>query len=164
MRDLAGHCQTVTREMLRTLCILGIPSGLASISAGMLTAQAPSARASPTSAPDSQASRVYGPEDHGVTTPKLIYAPDPEYSDKARRQKLNGSCVLSVLVDVKGNPQDVQVVKSVWDGVNSKQRSAAMSLDQKAMETARKYRFKPATLNGEPVPYKVKLEMNFRIY
>lgn len=72
--------------------------------------------------------------------------------------------MLSVLVDVKGNPQDVQVVKSVWDGVNSKQRSAAMSLDQKAMETARKYRFKPATLNGEPVPYKVKLEMNFRIY
>jgi TonB family protein len=39
-----------------------------------------------------------------------------------------------------------------------------MGLDQKAVEAVRHYRFKPATLQGKPVPVEVNIEVNFRIY
>jgi TonB family protein len=39
-----------------------------------------------------------------------------------------------------------------------------MGLDDKAIEAARKYRFKPAMKDGQPVPYRITLEMNFRLY
>lgn len=165
MLDRTGHCQIVIGGMLRTLCTLGILSGLALISAGTLTAQAPGAGTSPpASTPDSQPPRVYGPEDHDVRPPKVLYAPNPEFTDKARRKKLGGTCVLSTLVDVQGNPQDIQVVRSIAEGLDPKLRSAAVSLDQSAMKTLRQYRFQPATLQGKPVLYRLKLEVDFRIY
>ena len=34
----------------------------------------------------------------GVSPPKLVFAPDPEYSDQARRKRLQGTIVLSLTV------------------------------------------------------------------
>ena len=89
----------------------------------------------------------------GVAAPQLIFAPDPEFSDKARRAKFQGICVVSVIVDAQGNPQRVQVV-----------RHLGMGLDQKAVDAVKQYRFKPATLQGKPVPVEVNIEVTFRIY
>src|SRR6202050_2858615 len=89
----------------------------------------------------------------GVSAPQLIFAPDPEFSDEARRAKYQGVCVVSLIVDAQGNPQRVQVV-----------RHLGMGLDEKAVEAVRQYRFKPATLQGKPVPVEVNIEVNFRIY
>jgi periplasmic protein TonB len=89
----------------------------------------------------------------GVAAPQLIFAPDPEFSDEARRAKFQGVCVVSLIVDAQGNPQRVQVV-----------RHLGMGLDQKAVEAVRRYRFKAATLQGKPVPVAVNIEVNFRIY
>jgi protein TonB len=89
----------------------------------------------------------------GVAAPQLIFAPDPEFSDEARRAKFQGVCVVSVVVDVQGNPQQVQVV-----------RHLGMGLDQKAVDAVKQYRFKPATLQGKPVPVEVNIEVTFRIY
>jgi len=89
----------------------------------------------------------------GVAAPQLIFAPDPEFSDEARRAKFQGVCVVSLIVDTQGNPQRVQVV-----------RHLGMGLDQKAVEAVRHYRFKPATLQGKPVAVEVNIEVNFRIY
>jgi TonB family protein len=89
----------------------------------------------------------------GVVAPQLIFAPDPEFSDEARRAKFQGVCVVSVVVDVQGNPQQVQVV-----------RHLGMGLDQKAVDAVKQYRFKPATLQGKPVPVEVNIEVTFRIY
>jgi TonB family protein len=100
----------------------------------------------------------------GVVPPKVLYAPDPEFSDKARSKKLGGTCVLSILVDVEGKPHDVQIVKSAAEGVKPKQRSAALSLDENAVKAVNQYRFQPATMQGKPVPYRVKIEVNFRAY
>jgi TonB family protein len=100
----------------------------------------------------------------GVVPPKVLYAPDPEFSDKARSKKLGGTCVLSTLVDAEGKPHDVQIVKSVAEGVKPKQRSAALSLDENAVKAVQEYRFQPATMQGKPVPYRVKIEVNFRVY
>jgi periplasmic protein TonB len=89
----------------------------------------------------------------GVSAPQLVFAPDPEFSDEARRAKYQGVCVVSLVVDAQGNPQRVQVV-----------RHLGMGLDEKAVEAVKQYKFKPATLQGKPVPVEVNIEVNFRIY
>lgn len=42
----------------------------------------------------------------GVSAPRVIYAPDPEYSEKARKAGYRGTCVLWLVVDTKGMPQE----------------------------------------------------------
>ena len=89
----------------------------------------------------------------GVAAPQLIYGPEPEFSDEARRAKYQGIVVVSLIVDAQGNPQRIQVV-----------RHLGMGLDEKAIEAVKQYKFKPATLQGRPVPVEVNIEVNFRIY
>jgi periplasmic protein TonB len=89
----------------------------------------------------------------GVAAPQLVYAVDPEFSDEARRAKYQGICIVTLIVDAQGNPQRVQVVHHL-----------GMGLDQKAVAAVKQYRFKPATLQGKPVPVEVNVEVNFRIY
>lgn len=89
----------------------------------------------------------------GVSNPVLVYAPDPEFSDEARRAKYQGVCVLELIVDAQGNPQHVHVI-----------RPLGMGLDEKAMEAARQYKFKPAIYQGHAVAVIIEIEVNFRIY
>ncbi len=96
--------------------------------------------------------------------PKLIYGPIPEYTDKARKKKLSGACVLSLTVDASGMPQDVAVVQSIEDTVPKKLKSAAQGLDENAMKAVRQYRFRPAMSDGKPVPAAIKVEVQFALY
>ena len=89
----------------------------------------------------------------GVSSPKVIYAVDPEFSDEARRQKYQGVVVLSLIVDAQGNPQHIHV-----------QRQLGMGLDEKALEAVRQYKFKPAQKDGKPVPVEINIEVNFQLY
>lgn len=89
----------------------------------------------------------------GVSAPVLIYSVDPQFSDQARRAKYQGICIVSLIVDRQGLPQDVRVV-----------RALGMGLDQKAIEAVKQYKFKPAYYKGHPVPVYINVEVNFRIY
>ncbi len=94
------------------------------------------------------------PEDEGsVRGPRVIFAPDPEYSDKARKKKTNGTVVLSVTVGTDGLPHDIKVEKKVGQG-----------LDEKALEAMRKWRFQPAVKDGQPIETHIYVEMSFRLY
>jgi TonB family protein len=88
-----------------------------------------------------------------VTAPKLVYVPDPEYTEQARRAKYQGVCVISTVVDAQGNPTHVQVV-----------RQLGMGLDNKAVEAVKQYKFEPGMRLGKPVAVGVKIEVNFRLY
>jgi bla regulator protein BlaR1 len=88
-----------------------------------------------------------------VSAPQLVFAPDPQYSEKARQAKYQGVCVISLIVDAQGNPMRVQVV-----------RHLGMGLDKKAVEAVKAYRFKPAMRFGKPVAVEVNIEVNFRLY
>src|SRR5262245_30591705 len=59
----------------------------------------------------------------GVTAPRGIYAPDPEYSEEARKAKFQGTLVLWMVVGPDGRPRDIRVA-----------RSLGMGLDEKAIE------------------------------
>ena len=88
-----------------------------------------------------------------VSAPKLVYAPDPEFTEKARKAKYQGVCVIKTIVDTEGKPQRIQVV-----------RHLGMGLDNKAIEAVRQYKFTPAMRDGKPVDVEVHIEVNFRIY
>jgi periplasmic protein TonB len=100
----------------------------------------------------------------GVLPPVLTYVVDPQFTDQARRKKLGGTAIVSMLVDGEGNPRDVRVARSIADTVPPKLRSVAIGLDEKAVEAVRQYTFRPATFHGKPVPVEVKVEVDFKIY
>jgi len=90
----------------------------------------------------------------GISAPIPIFQPEAEFSDEARRAKYQGVCLIQMIVDAQGNPQDPHVI-----------RALGMGLDEKALEAVRKYKFKPAMKDGKiPVPVMVTVEVNFRLY
>jgi TonB family protein len=89
----------------------------------------------------------------GVSAPRALYAPDPEYSEEARKAKWQGTVVLWVVIGPDGKPRDVRV-----------QRSLGMGLDEKAIEAVRTWKFEPAKKDGQPVAVQVNVEVNFRLY
>src|SRR6266567_2117318 len=89
----------------------------------------------------------------GVSAPQLIYDPEPEYSEEARKQKYQGVVVLQVIVGEDGRPRDVRIA-----------RSLGLGLDEKALEAVRQWRFAPGMLNGKPVAVLVNIQVNFRLY
>ncbi len=95
---------------------------------------------------------VYSPG-RGVVAPVPIYAPEAEFSDEARRSKYQGVCLISIIVDSHGNPQNPRVVQRL-----------GMGLDEKAIEAIRHYKFKPGTKDGKPVPVLITIEVDFRMF
>lgn len=89
----------------------------------------------------------------GVSAPRTLYAPDPEYSEEARKAKWQGTVVLWVIVGPDGRPRDIRI-----------QRSLGMGLDEKAIEAVRQWKFEPARKDGQPVAVQINVEVNFRLY
>lgn len=89
---------------------------------------------------------------HGVTAPRPLNRPNPEYSEEARRAGLQGKCVLSLVVNREGKPENVTV-----------SRSLGMGLDEKSIEAVRNWTFEPARKDGKPVAVRVHVVMTFRL-
>jgi len=90
----------------------------------------------------------------GVSAPVALNSVEAEFSDEARRAKYQGVCLISLIVDAQGNPQNPRVI-----------RTLGMGLDEKALEAVRKYKFRPAMKDGRtPVPVMITVEVNFRLY
>ena len=85
--------------------------------------------------------------------PAVIKRVEAHYSDAARREKITGTCLISLIVDAHGMPQNQRVAYSLEP-----------SLDQNAMYAISQYRFKPAMLNGIPVPVMITVEVDFKLY
>lgn len=88
-----------------------------------------------------------------INPPRAIFAPDPEYSEAARRDKVKGQVLLGVIVGEDGTPENVWIVQALGHG-----------LDRASVETVKRWKFEPATKNGEPVPVILNVETTFDIY
>jgi TonB family protein len=88
-----------------------------------------------------------------VSAPKEVHAPVPEYSDEARKAKLQGTCVLLVIVGRDGRPRDIRVL-----------RTLGLGLDEKAIEAVKTWRFEPAMKDGKPVAALISVEVHFHLY
>lgn len=87
----------------------------------------------------------------GVSAPNLIYDPDAEYFEQARKAAQQGKVVLLLVVDANGEPQNIRV-----------QRSLSKGLDEQAIKSVKRWRFKPARKDGQPVPVIINVEVNFQ--
>lgn len=91
---------------------------------------------------------------HGVSAPVALNSIEAKYSDEARRKGISGVCLVSMIVDAQGNPQNPRIIRALGSG-----------LDEKAIEAVKKYHFKPAMKeDGTPVPVMITVEVNFRLY
>ena len=89
----------------------------------------------------------------GISAPEAISAPDPEYTEEARRAKTQGTCILGLIVDTAGRPRDIRVVRGLGYG-----------LDAKAIAAVQQWRFHPSMKDGMPVDVQIRVEVAFRLY
>jgi TonB family protein len=89
----------------------------------------------------------------GVTPPRPIFSPDPEFSEEARKAKYQGTCTLMIVVAADGRPTNIRVVNSL-----------GMGLDEKAIETVKTWRFEPGRKDGHAVNVEMAVEVDFHLY
>jgi len=87
----------------------------------------------------------------GMKPPKAIHSPDPKFPDLPSDAERHGIVVMLVGVNAKGHVQAVRVL-----------RSDEKAYEQSAVDTVKKWKFKPAEKNGQPVPVQVTVEMKFQ--
>jgi TonB family protein len=88
---------------------------------------------------------------NGVTQPKVLHSQAAEFSEEARRERIEGNVVVSLTVSEEGLPTNLRVVRSMGYG-----------LDEKALWAVSQYRFEPATKDGKPVAVPIAVEVSFR--
>ena len=87
-----------------------------------------------------------------VKAPVVIKRVEPLYPDTARKAKIAGVVIVEAIIDKDGNVDKAKVLKGL-----------SMGLSEAAVEAVRKWKFKPGTMNGEPVDVIFDLTVNFTL-
>ena len=87
-----------------------------------------------------------------VQKPEKLNAPQPQYTEIARKARIQGVVILQSIIDEQGNVTEVQVLKGL-----------PMGLSEAAEAAVKQWKFKPATLNGKPVAVYFNLTVNFQL-
>lgn len=95
--------------------------------------------------------RVYNPSE--VTRARVLFKPEPQYTEEARKNGITGVVILRVVFSRTGEVTNIRAMQSLQGG-----------LTEKAIAAARQIRFVPATRNGQPVSMYMQLEYNFNLY
>jgi protein TonB len=88
----------------------------------------------------------------GVKSPRLMKEVKPTYPKDVMNAGIQGMVTVDAVVLTDGTVGDVKVTKSLH-----------AEIDREAIRTVRKWLFRPATREGEPVPVKVEIEMQFTL-
>jgi TonB family protein len=89
----------------------------------------------------------------GVTPPQVLNSIDPSSNEFAQEFGIAGMEQLRTVVDSTGIPRQIVIARPIGFG-----------LDEKAVEAVKNSHFRPATVNGQPVPVVVDLVVTFRIF
>jgi TonB family protein len=114
----------------------------------------PETAATPASAADSQPplAQLVAQPTPGITVPRAKYTPDPEYSEEARTEQIQGLVIINLIVDKTGNPTNIRIVSPLGYG-----------LDEKALNSIKKWRFEPGRKDGQPVATYATVEVAFHL-
>jgi TonB family protein len=77
----------------------------------------------------------------------------PEYPERALSDRVGGDVTVQYIVDKKGYTKDVHVVESTPQGV----------FDRAATDAIRRWRYRPAKYNGQPVEVPVRTRIRFEL-
>lgn len=125
----------------------GVPSEVATtIQINFTLPDVATANAPPNSGP-STLDPVRVPE--SVMRPMRIQEIDPIYTPYARQSRVQGLVVLDVLVNTAGDVASIDLV------------SGHPLLVPSAIDAVKQWKYKPFTLNGEPVPVRTTVRINF---
>jgi TonB family protein len=86
----------------------------------------------------------------GMKPPKATDAPDPKFPDLPPDAEQHGTVVMLVGINAKGRVEAVRVL-----------RSDEPAFEASAVNTVKKWKFRPAERNGHAVPVQVTVEMKF---
>ena len=89
----------------------------------------------------------------GMTPPRVLNSIDPSSNEYAQKYGIAGMELLRTVVDATGVPRQMAIARPIGFG-----------LDEKAVEAIKSSHFRPATMNGQPVPVVIDLVVTFRIY
>jgi len=95
---------------------------------------------------------IFVSHDKLSTQPKFISGKDPNYTDSAYNAKIEGTVILAVGINEKGKVTSVKVKSPLDKG-----------LDRNAMKAVKKWKFQPATVDGNPVATEVNISVDFRL-
>lgn len=84
---------------------------------------------------------------------RLLFKPEPQYTEEARRNQITGTVVLRVVFASSGEVVQIRAVSTLPFG-----------LTERAIAAARQIKFAPAMKNGQPVSVYMQLEYNFNLY
>lgn len=87
-----------------------------------------------------------------VSKPVKIYDPQPQYTEEARRARIQGVVILQAVIDCDGFVTDINVLKGL-----------PLGLTEAAILAVSQWRFEPARQNGQPVSVYYNLTINFRL-
>ncbi|MGA3189673.1 MAG: energy transducer TonB [Bryobacteraceae bacterium] len=87
-----------------------------------------------------------------VTKPSIVRKVAPQYSDRARKERIEGTVKLKLIVAPDGRARDIEVVKSLDP-----------ELDINAITAVAGWIFNPGTQNGEPVAVDTTVEVSFNL-
>jgi periplasmic protein TonB len=142
---------------MRTLTLIALSLSL-SFLAVSARAQTGNARAtssstlstSPADYSDDQTFAQFQRVTSGMKPPKATTAPDPKFPDLPPDAEPSGTVVMLVGINAKGRVQTVHVL-----------RSDEAAFETSAVDTVKKWKFRPAEKNGHAVPVQVTVEMRF---
>lgn len=88
----------------------------------------------------------------GLTRPTKISGAPPSYTEAARNAGLEGKVFVEAIIDKSGNVTEAYVRSGL-----------SLGLDEAALEAVKAWKFKPATLLGQPIKVFYTLTVNFKI-
>ena len=86
------------------------------------------------------------------TPVEILFKPKPDYTDEARRMKLEGEVLVRVLFTAAGDVRVLDVVRGLGHG-----------LDENALRAAQQIKFKPAQRDGRPVDSTATVRIVFQL-
>ena len=84
---------------------------------------------------------------------RLVFKPEPQYTEEARRNQISGTVMLRVVFSSSGEVVQIRAVNTLPFG-----------LTERAIAAARQIKFVPAMKSGHPVSVHMQLEYNFNLY
>ncbi len=87
-----------------------------------------------------------------IIPPVKLHAPNPQYTEVARKARIQGTVIVECVVDCNGIPVNLRILKGL-----------PMGLNETTLDAVSRWRFQPAMLDGRPVSVWYNLTVNFRL-